>query len=435
MRLDSPRTDRRDFLKTAGASAAAALAGTRRGVAAAESPAPPVRVVTKGPRHHWFGYYDKLQFDPAGRFLLGMAVDFEHRTPRPDDVIEIGMVDLQDGDRWIKLGNSRAWCWQQGCMLQWLPGSTSEVMWNDRDGDRYVCRILDVDSGASRTVPEPVYALAPDAAWGVAPDFSRIQIFRPGYGYVGVPDRFADVGAPEETGIRRIDLKTGQAELILTHRQIAEIPYDGQIQKGAEPPERCSHWFNHLLVAPDGSRFVFLHRWKPKSGGRHLTRMITCKPDGSDLFILNPTGMTSHFIWRDPEHVLAFAFQESHGNRFYLFKDKDETREVEVVGPEAMTQDGHCTYLPAHGDRWIVNDTYPDRDRLQHPFLFDVRTGVKRSLGDFPSPSVYAGEWRVDTPPRSSRDGRLVCIDSPAGDAGRQLHLIDVSGIVDESGS
>ena len=84
---------------------------------------PPVRRITRGPRHHWFGYYDKLQFDPTGRYVLGMEVDFEHRSPTADDVIKIGMVDLEDGDRWIELGESRAWCWQQGCMLQWRPGS------------------------------------------------------------------------------------------------------------------------------------------------------------------------------------------------------------------------------------------------------------------------------------------------------------------------
>jgi hypothetical protein len=95
---------------------------------------PPVRRITHGPRHHWFGYYDKLQFDPTGRYVLGMEVPFEHRSPTADDVIKIGMVDLQDGDRWIELGQSTAWCWQQGCMLQWLPGSKTKVLWNDPRG-------------------------------------------------------------------------------------------------------------------------------------------------------------------------------------------------------------------------------------------------------------------------------------------------------------
>src|SRR6185369_6838399 len=127
---------RREFLaQTAGAAAAFALP-------AQGAELPPVRAITKGPKFHWFGYYDKLEIDPTNRHVLGMEVGFENRTPTPDDVIKVGMVDLQDGDRWIELGESRAWCWQQGCMLQWLPGSSSEVIWNDRDGDHYVSHVL-----------------------------------------------------------------------------------------------------------------------------------------------------------------------------------------------------------------------------------------------------------------------------------------------------
>ena len=50
-------------------------------------------------------------------------------------MIAIGMVDLADNDSWIELGTSSAWGWQQGCMLQWLPGSKTEVLWNDRDDE------------------------------------------------------------------------------------------------------------------------------------------------------------------------------------------------------------------------------------------------------------------------------------------------------------
>ena len=48
------------------------------------------------------------------------------------------MVDKQNNDEWIELAETRAWNWQQGCMLQWLPGSQNEIIWNDRDGDRFV---------------------------------------------------------------------------------------------------------------------------------------------------------------------------------------------------------------------------------------------------------------------------------------------------------
>ncbi|MFO0961024.1 MAG: hypothetical protein U0800_26885 [Isosphaeraceae bacterium] len=412
--------DRRRFLL-------AALASTALGRGARADDLPPARAVTKGPRHHWFGYYDKLEFDPAGRYLLGMEVDFEHRSPRPDDSIAVGLVDLRDGDRWTELGRTTAWNWQQGCMLQWLPGSETEVLWNDRDGDRFVARILDVTTGGSRTIPAPIYAISPDATWAVAPDFRRLHDTRPGYGYAGIPDPNARIDAPDDAGIWRTDLASGKVERILTFRQVAELPYDGLIAEGPKPAD-SKHWFNHLLVSPDGSRFVFLHRWKTPEAKTWLTRMITCKPDGTDLYVLNPSGMTSHFIWRDPTHILAWALHPSRGPKFCVFEDK--TRNIEVVGPDAMTQDGHCTYLPGHGDRWIVNDTYPDAGRLQHPYLFDTKTGRRHPLGHFASPPGYNGEWRVDTHPRSSPDGRLVAIDSPHGGDGRQLYVIDVSGIV-----
>ena len=57
----------------------------------------PIRAITQGPKSHWFSYYDKLQFDPTNRYVLGMEVDFHDRTPTPDDVIRLGMVDLGSG--------------------------------------------------------------------------------------------------------------------------------------------------------------------------------------------------------------------------------------------------------------------------------------------------------------------------------------------------
>src|SRR6188472_4506474 len=125
---------RRDLLR-AGVAGGISLAGMGRTTFGGDASLPHVRTITRGPKFHWFGYYDKFEFDPTNRYVLGMEVDFENRTPMPEDSISIGMVDLQDSDRWTELGRSSAWCWQQGCMLQWVPGTPSEIMWNDRDGD------------------------------------------------------------------------------------------------------------------------------------------------------------------------------------------------------------------------------------------------------------------------------------------------------------
>jgi hypothetical protein len=101
---------------------------------------------------------------------------------------------------------------------------------------------------------------------------------------------------------------------------------------------------------------------------------------------------------------------------------------VEEVGKGVLDSGGHITYI--RDNTWILNDTYPKgKDRFQTPHLYHIATNRRIDLGEFHSPSQYAGEWRVDNHPRVSRDNRYVCIDAPAAERGRQLHLIDISEV------
>ena len=414
--------DRRTFL---GVSAAGLLgAGEACSVSSGrEKRFPPTRVITRGPKHHWFGYYDKLQFDPTSRYVLGMEVDFEHRSPRSNDVIKVGMVDLLNNDQWIELGESRAWCWQQGCMLQWLPGSTTKVLWNDRQDGRFVCHVLDVMTNERRTIPNAVYAVSPNGKSAVSLDFGRVNDVRPGSGYAGLEDLYAGDLAPQDTGVFHVDLLSGESKLIIP---IADI-----VRMGAIPYAELGikHYFNHLLFSPDGSRFIALHRWRYPNGKR-LTRLITANPDGSDIRFVIPNGYASHFIWRDPQHILSQSRKWLGHDEWsnYLFEDK-EGGTVEHVGLGVIDFRGHLSYLP--GNEWILNDTYPQGpERFQTPHLYHVNSNRRIDLGYFHLPKVYTGEWRVDTHPRFSPDSQWVCIDAPHGNEGRQLQLIDISSIV-----
>ena len=387
-----------------------------------------VRPITTGPKFHWFGYYDKYQFDPANRYVLSNEIDFEHRSPRFDDLINVGMVDLKNRDTWYELGHTQTWNWQQGCMLQWLPGSKTKVIWNNRQGDFFGCVILDIKSGRKRFIPHPVYTISPDGRTAMTLDFERVQDMRPGYGYAGLTDPNKDVLAPDNAGIYKVDLETGERQLVISIQQIAKIPYPWEDLSDAK------HYFNHLLFSPDGSRFIFLHRWQPnpqnkkryQNVGGWGTRMLTATPDGNDIHVVDDFGFTSHFIWRDPQHILAWAGHPEFGNHFYLYTDG--SKDVEIVGKDVMTRNGHCTYLP--GNEWILNDTYPDRQRNQEIYLYHVPTGKKVTLGSFYLPPEYKGEWRVDTHPRFSRDGKSVVFDSAHAGNGRQLYVIDISKII-----
>lgn len=433
----------------AGRSAASRGAGAG-GLADTEVP---IRAITGRPAYHWFGYYDKLQFSPTGRYVLGMEVAFEGRAPEPEDFVGIGMVDTELGDRWTELGRSQAWGWQQGCMLQWIPETESSIVWNDAEGEagarRFISHALDVESGERRTLPKPIYALAPNGTQAVTTDFSRIDHMRPGYGYRGGAYATQGRKAPDDAGIYRLNLESGEHELIVSYREVAQVPHLGQ-----DVSDKW-HYFNHLLVSPDGSRFLFLNRYRDYeiteemraepnayekyARGEYTTRMFTANMDGSDLYEIDP-GSTSHIIWRDPNHVLAWTRgydEEGLEPGFWLFTD--QTDEVEQVGKGVLTANGHQTYVPNTDNEWILNDGYPQGpDRKQPLYLYHVPSQRKVMLGQFGAPEEYQGEWRTDLHPRASRDGTKICIDSTHGqgaEKGRQMYVLDVSEIVGASTS
>lgn len=371
---------------------------------------PVVVPITEPPGFHWFGYYDKLQFDSTDGFVLGMRVDFEHRLYTGDDVIQIGMIDLEDGNKWIELGESRAWSWQQGCMLQWRPGSDSEILWNDREGDRYVCRIMNVNTREMRSVPRAIGTVSPCGRWGLGEDFSRIWNFRPGYAYAGIPDPYADQPVPPDTGVWRIDLDTGDVEQVIDLVDLVDVPYSGQ--------DVCDrHYVNHLAWNPTGERFLMFNRW---AGKGQPTRVFTAAGDGSDLRILSAHG-ASHWTWRDAEHVLIWA-----EGAYRLYRDDGSGEPVETVWEHP---NGHQTYIPGTNSEWLITDTYPmGANEEQELCLYHIPSGKKITLASLHSPSPYRGDWRCDFHPRLNRKATKTIIDSPHGGNGRQMYMVEIAG-------
>jgi hypothetical protein len=211
----------------------------------------------------------------------------------------------------------------------------------------------------------------------------------------------------------RVDLETGDAELIVSIAEIAALRYPHGELSGT------THWFNHLLVDPAGDRFVFLHRWFSQER-RFATRMLTARLDGSDVCVVEDSGVVSHFIWRDPGHILMFAGPVDGERAFYLYDARTGARELVLD----ERRDGHCVYLP--GGEWIMSDTYPQPPaRAQELYLYRPSTHERRSLGEFPSPPGYTGEWRCDLHARFSRDGKKICFDS-AHELGRQLYVLEL---------
>lgn len=409
--MSSP--SRRDFLATAALAAVA-----RPAFAAPDAIRLPARAVTRGPKHHWFGYYDKCPWDATGRYLLAMENSFADRQPTATDAVTVGMVDRKDNDRYVPLDTTLAWSWQQGTMLQWLgPKADREVIYNALLDGRPAAVIRDVRTNKTRTLGRPIYAVSGDGTQAVTLDFARLHRLRPGYGYASYPERFADDPAPEQLGIWHLDTTTGKEQQIVTLKQLAANKPDARFA-GAH------HWVNHLQFSPGGTRFVFLHRWrigeKPFS-----TRLYTAKPDGTDLRLHLDTGVVSHFDWRDDQTLLAWVKSPAGDKTFALIDVTTDA--VTPVAAGVLTEDGHCSYRPDR--KWILNDTYPDKTRLQWLMLYDPAANRRYDLNQFRSPPAFTGPIRCDLHPRWNRDGTQVCFDG-CHDPQRQVYVVDVRDVV-----
>ncbi len=367
-----------------------------------------IRALTHEPGHHFFGYYDKSPWDASGRWILGLRVPFMERPPGPDDEAEVGLIDTLQGDEWAPLATTRAWNWQQGCMLQWLGGGP-EILFNDRREGRFIARILHPQTGVERRIPRPIYAADPEGGLGLSINFSRLHHQRPGYGYAGVPDPWEATPEPEEDGIFACDLATGESRLLLSIAEAArherDASFDGKI-----------HRFNHLQFSRQGDRFAFLHRYR--ADGPHTTRLLTMGMDGGDLQTLSDHGMVSHYDWHPDGSLIAWASRRGAPDGYWLFPPGGG--EPRPLRHPAFGGDGHCSFSPC--GRYLLTDSYPDAAGEQTLMVFHLKRRelvYSRQIRALP----LADEIRCDLHPRWSRAGGQICIDSAFGGS-RQMYLL-----------
>jgi len=380
----------------------------------------PVRTATGGSNHHFFGYYDMLQWDVTGRYILGLETTFMDRSPTPEDPAIVGLIDVEEGCRWEPLAETHAWNWQQSSRLQWLATAPDrEIVFNDLTDDGFVAVILDIHTGKRRTLPQPVNILTHDGTQALTLNFSRVHHFRPGYGYPGIDDPSINEPAPADDGVFWMDLASGESRLVVSFADLLALP-----QRDDWPG--ASHWVNHLEISTDDRRFSLLHRWTLPNGS-WWTRLITANMDGSDIYLLNDQDMVSHYDWRDGAHILAYSAHPARKEPWDFYVHTDQSAEVEPLGKMMPGQDGHCSYSPDR--RWVLNDTYPDEQGRRTLMLYDIASDRRIDLGKFYSPAVEPDELRCDLHPRWNRTGTQICFDS-VHEGSRQIYLVDVEEVV-----
>ena len=367
---------------------------------------------------YFFGYYDKSPWDATGRYILCMRAKDTWSEPDPLGEANILLIDTKDGNSFRVLATTHTWNVQQGCMAQWLgPDYSSKIIYNDfRDG-KYKSIILDIKSGEGRVLPMPVYTVSNDGKTALSLDFSRLHSLRLGYGYAALPEKTKGIALPDETCIWKMDIESGGVTPLLKYTDFASFQPRREMQE-----EGSVHKVNHLMLSPNGKRFMVLYRWFV--GQRKYTRLITCNVDGTDMYVLSDDDMVSHCYWKNDEEIIAFERKKEYGPGFYLMKDK--TQEWTHIWPQ-LSNDGHPSYCPTDNSL-VVFDTYPSRSRIQEVKLGrdnDTKGGSVKVIAKVFSPFKYDNDTRCDLHPRWSRDGKKVCFDS-VFEGHRGLYVVNV---------
>lgn len=357
----------------------------------------------------FFGYYDKSPENSGGWVIVHETRMRTTSRPSAAIPISIRLHNMKTGE-WRDAGISCAYNWQQGCRAHWI--DDDRLIYNVFENGRYASKVYSLSKGGIVAgYPFPIQDSHRNSYF-LSINYRRVMRLRPDYGYRNLPplqdDRMADLG---NDGIWKTDFSDGKTILLVSLAEIAAFrPHDSF--KGS------LHKVNHVMISPDGRRFIFIHRWYGKSGRRHDRLLIY---DGGTLRLLADEDMVSHMCWAGNDRLFGFL---RHGgvNAFY-FIDPD----TGVFTPcdslnRICTSDGHPTYCNGK----IAIDSYPDKSRMQHLYLYNPEAGECRELLEAAQSIRYDGETRCDLHPRFSPDGSRIYFDSVFSGR-RRLCYIDIS--------
>jgi hypothetical protein len=374
-----------------------------------------------GNRETFFGYYEIPSVDKEGTRILAHAGPEGPVQPVRRTLAEYGYFRLDQDNTFVSLGETTTWCWQMGARLRWLPGSDySTIAVNKPVNDAPGSVFQDAESGAVvRSFDRALYDIGSPGDIGLSLNFARLAELRPGYGYDDFTDPHKGVSAPADDGVWTVNLNTGQSDLIVSLGDLASL---GDLTLGPD----VQHYVNHLSFNPSASRIFFLHLWDSPSGRTNSrgARVVTCNPNGGDIFTYTLSGTPSHYYWMDDQRlVVSYLGFGQFPSGYYLVDDSLIT--VEPFWSHLPTVDGHQS-LSSDGSL-LLTDKHPDRYYEQVIQVFTDQQ-LLHEFGPFIPSARYSGPTRCDLHPRWNASGRFVAFDS-THDRGRAVYLIDLHAI------
>lgn len=409
------------------------------------NPLVPVWCVTPDTGGAIHRFFDTSPFSPSGRYLAVTRFPYEDRLPKPAEVAQVLLIDLETGQQRV-VAETRGWDTQLGAQVQWGVDDT-QLFFNDVDPQTWQAFGVRLDpfSGIQQKLDGSIYAISPDGKWAASPCLLRIGKTQAGYGVIIPSDSIpSNKGASSEDGIFLTNTSTGECKLLVSIKEIVDR---------AEPILAPREYKNgdfygfHVKWNPQGDRLMFVLRWiaDKRSLLRWLKRrppqrklnLITMKADGSDIKVAIPDSEWSkgghHPNWC-PDGETVMMNLNIHGDGLRFVKARYDGSDYSTMLP-GIPGSGHPTLHP--NGQYILTDAYPYEpvafgDGTTPIRLIDLQTGQEKTIVRIHVDPPFSGpkrELRVDPHPAWDYNFRRIAFNA-CPDGSRKVYVADLSQIL-----
>lgn len=124
--------------------------------------------------------------------------------------------------------------------------------------------------------------------YGLNVNYDRLQRLRPGYGYSCFTDKTVGMSVPENEGIVRYNIETGESKLLVSLKELADR---------VTTSDDVEHYINHISASPSGKKSYSFTWWSSTHTTKWYMRLYIADIETGELTCVEDDCIISHYCW------------------------------------------------------------------------------------------------------------------------------------------